>query len=76
MKIEIKENKKISNKPFPKLMIGSLRSIILASRLENGQIVGTVIKNNDNIYPLGYYSENWNKSEFKDFEDEITLSND
>lgn len=71
MKVEIKDKEKES-KPFPKLMI-RLDGLIILMKSERE---GTVINKIKNKKSVGYYSENWVYSELKDFDGEITLSND
>lgn len=75
MKSEIKECTNKSDKPFPKLMISTSGNIILATKLENGEIIGTVIHSKEN-YILGQYSVRWSKLCFEDFEGKLILYND
>ena len=69
MKVEVEEISKKAGRPFPKLMISQRGTLVLFTSSE----VGTLLKGAD--YPIGYHSYFDNEC-FKDFEGEITLSND
>lgn len=70
MKAIIK-SKDIPSKPFPKLMISDKGTLVLFVSTE----VGTVIKSDSN-YKTGEHLDDWVMSLFKDFDGEVTLSND
>jgi len=68
MNIKINKEKSPKELPFPKLMIHSKGTIILAT----APTIGTVISGGA-IHDPGYHSCDW--LGFKDFDGEITLSN-
>jgi len=69
MKVEVKEIKKVEEKPFPKLMVSG-DCIVYMIKARCG-----VALSNDKYVVLGY-DEEWIMSKFTDFNDSITLSND
>ncbi len=84
MKSEIKEVPKVSNKPFPKLMIMNQsdpdllnkKVILFAWFGTTSNISGVIIHGNSPNYKIGYNSIGWNPMIFEDYNGEITLSND
>lgn len=77
MKVEVKENGTVKEKPFPKLMKAKNynRIIIATGFSDDGTIKGFLIKS-DEITDILHFSKGWNPSCFSDFEGSITLSND
>ena len=72
MKAIIK-SKDIPSKPFPKLMISEHGTLVLFESDEVGTIIYPGI---NNTYKIGDYIDDWVMSLFKDFDGEVTLSND
>ena len=70
MKVEVEEISKKAGRPFPKLMISQRGTLVLFTSSE----VGTLLKGAD--HPIGYHASDFDSECFKDFEGEITLSND
>lgn len=73
MKVEVKENKKAEEKPFPKLMkYSDCESIILVFKIENGFAEGVLVNEPKNIR----FSKTWVSDYLYDFNGTVTLSND
>lgn len=72
MKTEIKENKEVKGKPFPKLMKCKHYNFIV---LMSSKKTGVVVSNNA-YYEVGFISATWDMSCFEDFNGSITLSNE
>ena len=60
-------------KPFPKLMIGDFTNVIV---LFSETSVGTVVERGANSELVGYFNDEWDMPYFKDYDGEITLSNE
>lgn len=74
MKSVVRNEKKGSDRPFPKLMIDPVDGLVtLLKSAEEGVVVA---EGNNAVYYIGYYSKTWNTSHLEDFEGEVTLSND
>ena len=67
------KSKKTPDKPFPKLMTNAIGTIVLFSYYRIGVIIGI---DGNSIGTIGEYRTDWNMPSFKDFEGEVTLSND
>lgn len=72
MKVEVKHGKAKEVKPFPKLMVNICNGVIV---LFSDEKAGTVLSGTDYI-KTGTIAINTSPGEYKDFEGEITLSND
>lgn len=75
MKVEVKESSKKAERPFPKLMINKHGALVL---MHNCRGQGTLLKPMEAIRLEGQvlYRDKLDITSFKDFEGEITLSND
>ena len=70
VKVSLKENA-VTVKGYPKLMITNYGLIVLFTSEETGTVINKI-----NDYKLGYYSDDWNDSNFKDYNGEVTLKNE
>ena len=69
MKVEIKESNQVKERPFPKLMKGTMENeLILMTKSGTGMAISGC--------RVGYRSDCWHMASFKDFEGSITLSNE
>lgn len=69
MKVEIKTSNQLNQRPFPKLMKGTVEGeLVLMTKPGTGIVIC-----GDRI---GYQSDCWTITSFQDFEGSITLSND
>ena len=59
---------------FPKLMVSDAGRVVLFTDYDKGMLVGSTRKINA-MEEIGYYSDNWCLSNFKDFKGSITLEN-
>lgn len=74
MKVEIKRKEEKKDKPFPKLMWSEVNGrIVYFLKPKLGMQLNYTYRIAD---PTPHYSNDWNMSNFKDFEGEIILSND
>ena len=75
MKIKVKQKKDKTKPEYPKLMQCNFSNdyymIVLFRKYETG----TVVDSNCSEYEIGYYSNNWDMDDFKNFEDKLVLSN-
>jgi len=72
--IRVKEDK-VSSVDFPKLMIDRKdKMIVLFYRHEEGTILDTG-NNNGSYHFLGNYEEDWDMSDFEDYNKEICIKN-
>lgn len=70
------ENKEVKKElPFPKLMITKKGKVVLFYRKDHGAIVCYKAPH-DSDEEIGYISDKWIMSSFKDFHGSITLSNE
>lgn len=74
MKVEVKESSKKAERPFPKLMISKTNNTTIV--LFTSKNEGTILQSIDDHNPVGYHTQSFAYRFFKDFEGEITLSND
>lgn len=71
MKSEVKQVDKKPTKPYPKLMISDMGTIVLFTSKSRGISV-----KESKASELGVFSDCWESSDFTDFEGTVTLSND
>jgi len=76
MKVEINEKGKTKAKEFPKLMIGTLGTIVLMVSYGVGFAIDSNKKTDSKFKEIGSFHDKWQMEFFKDFEGSITLSND
>lgn len=69
--VTIGESKTQSEKPFPKLMISELGTIVLMS----SHCCGTVVHERSMCYGIGHSSSGWQMRSFTDYNEPITLQN-
>lgn len=73
MKSFVSDEKRPTDRPFPKLMLSKKDHLIV---LFCEPRIGTVLSTNDATFWSGRHESIWDMGWFVDFEGEITLSND
>lgn len=72
MKSTVNSNELKNSKPFPKLMITKIGTIVLFTQSS----VGICVSKGDSDNRVGAFFNNWDMSQFTDFNGTVTLQND
>tara|TARA_R110000796_G_scaffold62503_1_gene144200 strand:+ start:27 stop:242 length:216 start_codon:yes stop_codon:yes gene_type:complete len=71
MKVVVSKQKEVEELEYPRLRIYKSGLIVLFSNSTTGMVVSE-----DRTYEVGEFSDNWDSLIFKDYNGNITLSND